>query len=198
MKQLGTALIQYTQEYDEKFPITRDYGSLTDGKGWDERLGTYVGQKPSWGATPLVFACPSDSIERASGGSTRSYAINRYIEGPQTQVAPPSWASATWPGLSLAEFTAPSSTFSLVEMPWQHSLFGNTNGSVCKGPGDAIDTVQTSESYQSAGSLTPLHLETYNYLFVDGHVKSIRPETTIGSGGTLTAPKGAWTMDAND
>ena len=48
----------------------------------------------------------------------------------------------------------------------------------------------------------PLHFDGWNYLFVDGHVKWLRPERTInGSGltaGTLDDPRGMWTIAATD
>lgn len=56
----------------------------------------------------------------------------------------------------------------------------------------------------------PLHTGVWNYTFVDGHVKSLRPEATIGKGVngngkdingnpcTRTYPCGQWTIDEND
>ena len=43
----------------------------------------------------------------------------------------------------------------------------------------------------------PIHLEGWNYLFVDGHVKWLRPEKTVGTG-SVTDPKGFWTVTEND
>jgi prepilin-type processing-associated H-X9-DG protein len=57
----------------------------------------------------------------------------------------------------------------------------------------------------------PLHSGLWNYAFVDGHVKALRPEQTIGAagatgahwgGGTYTCslklPCGMWTINPND
>lgn len=49
---------------------------------------------------------------------------------------------------------------------------------------------------QQATDFTP-DRDKYNYLFVDGHVESLRPEQTIGDG-TLPKPQGYWTVDSSD
>jgi prepilin-type processing-associated H-X9-DG protein len=42
-----------------------------------------------------------------------------------------------------------------------------------------------------------LHGHEFNYLFHDGHVESLKVEQTIGTG-TLTSPKGMWTLTRGD
>jgi prepilin-type N-terminal cleavage/methylation domain-containing protein len=46
---------------------------------------------------------------------------------------------------------------------------------------------------------TPQHAKRarWNYLFVDSHVELLHPKETIGTG-TMEAPRGMWTIDAND
>jgi prepilin-type processing-associated H-X9-DG protein len=46
--------------------------------------------------------------------------------------------------------------------------------------------------YPEGVSLDPPHAGRWNYLFVDGHVDTLLPFDTIGSG-TLSAPRGMWT-----
>src|SRR5580704_17265485 len=57
-KQLGLAEMQYTQDYDETFPSTSDYGT-----GWAKTIYPYV---KSLG----VFQCPDDSFPLPSGWIT--------------------------------------------------------------------------------------------------------------------------------
>src|SRR5580658_7657312 len=57
-KQLGLAEMQYTQDYDETFPSTNDYGT-----GWAKTIYPYV---KSLG----VFACPDDTYPLPSGWIT--------------------------------------------------------------------------------------------------------------------------------
>ncbi|MBS3762936.1 MAG: hypothetical protein KGZ25_06495 [Planctomycetes bacterium] len=42
-----------------------------------------------------------------------------------------------------------------------------------------------------------LHSGRFNYLFTDGHVGTLDPDDTIGTG-TQKAPLGTWTMETND
>jgi prepilin-type processing-associated H-X9-DG protein len=41
------------------------------------------------------------------------------------------------------------------------------------------------------------HNSRFNYLFHDGHVEALKMEQTIGTG-TLTTPKGMWTVASGD
>jgi prepilin-type N-terminal cleavage/methylation domain-containing protein/prepilin-type processing-associated H-X9-DG protein len=51
--------------------------------------------------------------------------------------------------------------------------------------------------YSEGGLLYKAHGNRFNYQFHDGHVEALRMEQTIGTG-TLTAPKGMWTVTAGD
>jgi prepilin-type processing-associated H-X9-DG protein len=55
-----------------------------------------------------------------------------------------------------------------------------------------------AQQADSLGVTAPIHLEGWNYLFVDGHVKWLRPEQTVGAAGTLTSPQGMWTNSETD
>jgi len=60
---------------------------------------------------------------------------------------------------------------------------------------------QNPDSYkvsENQGALIyQLHNSRFNYLFHDGHVSSLRIEDTVGAG-TVTAPKGMWTVTPGD
>src|SRR5437764_15272622 len=53
MKQLGTAQMMYTQDYDETFP--KAYHALPDGSDW----GWYLAIQP-YTKNVNIFRCPSD------------------------------------------------------------------------------------------------------------------------------------------
>jgi prepilin-type N-terminal cleavage/methylation domain-containing protein/prepilin-type processing-associated H-X9-DG protein len=108
MKQLGLALVQYNQDYDEKFPC----GALdTDGtghwgRGWAGQIYTYV-------KSQAVYKCPDDSTgvyvdpNNASNiAQPLSYAANLNLL--ETTYNKPSAAS-------LAILNAPASTVCLCE-----------------------------------------------------------------------------------
>lgn len=90
-KQLGLALTQYTQDYDETEPsgVSRTNRLI----GWAGQLYPYIKSK-------AVFVCPDDSTPNASS----SYVINNNLISPQT-AAPQ----------TLAQFNAPSVTIVFAE-----------------------------------------------------------------------------------
>jgi prepilin-type N-terminal cleavage/methylation domain-containing protein/prepilin-type processing-associated H-X9-DG protein len=72
MKQLALGMIQYTQDYDETFPVSAAYGSphYSSYPNWE------IQQTPTWGAqifpyvkSVQVYACPSDRT-KSSGNPT--------------------------------------------------------------------------------------------------------------------------------
>ena len=66
LKQIGLGLLQYTQDYDEKYPI------LTTQQGWVGALQPYV-------KSTLLFQCPSE--KERGGDNLTDYWFNRRLEG---------------------------------------------------------------------------------------------------------------------
>jgi prepilin-type processing-associated H-X9-DG protein len=52
-------------------------------------------------------------------------------------------------------------------------------------------------SVNQGNLLYKAHRGRFDYVFNDGHVESLKMEQTIGTG-TLTVPKGMWTMKMGD
>src|SRR6185437_9442957 len=103
----------------------------------------------------------------------------------------------------------PSGTILLCENTSGQQCAGNIWTCICNGP----QSLSANELYQIDNSprqdpnasssvnegalLYKAHKNRFNYVFNDGHVESLRVEQTVG-GGTLTAPKGMWSMVAGD
>jgi prepilin-type N-terminal cleavage/methylation domain-containing protein/prepilin-type processing-associated H-X9-DG protein len=113
-------------------------------------------------------------------------------------------------GFKTAVVTAPASTIMLAELANGRNMAGNDWPSFCAGPGPAVpsgaseDCVQTtkvvkiSTTEHTYGALSyGLHSQRFNYLFHDGHVGLHKTTETVG-GGTLSDPKGMWTMAPGD
>jgi prepilin-type processing-associated H-X9-DG protein len=66
-------------------------------------------------------------------------------------------------------------------------------------PWYGVDDQTGSATYDDKTNLgaLELHLGKLNYLFVDGHVETLNPYSTIGSG-NQTNPRGIWSYDPND
>jgi prepilin-type processing-associated H-X9-DG protein len=57
--------------------------------------------------------------------------------------------------------------------------------------------VELTSGYSEGLLLYKAHRNRFNYVFHDNHVETLKIEQTIGSG-TLTAPKGMWTIVPGD
>jgi prepilin-type N-terminal cleavage/methylation domain-containing protein/prepilin-type processing-associated H-X9-DG protein len=172
---------------------------------------------------PKLLKCPADRIEItiswASFGQRRTYSINGADQIPinaNGSVALPAkpthglgvylfksdGALPPWdpPGYKSSLVTDPVGTILLAEQPEGGNIAGNDYPSFCLGPtGPANAGDQTPYQIVTGGTQTygnaayGLHSHRFNYLFHDGHVEALKIEQTIGSG-TVTAPKGMWTL----
>src|SRR5690606_12617556 len=100
LKQINLGMIQYTQDYDEKYPMYRP-GASTAARpyGWADALQPYL-------KSTQIFQCPSDSAgpnaTPTSSGYT-DYGYNLWIGGYRVVASVDKSA-----GLSLATFTQPT------------------------------------------------------------------------------------------
>ena len=232
MKQIGLAMIQYAQDYDETFPNS---SNGTHTLTWTAVIGPYAskaaGVTYQSGNAPYLV-CPSDSVARTAGGqnSLCSYAIPTIYAGTNNALHSVfKNVSGMKQGRKLAEFPAVSETLLVVEAPLANNIIGDLNSIVGGASGSASNTnpVQDGQSTNAAnqgiatsGKLAQ-HFDGWNYLFVDGHVKWLRPAATIrvkniganpaysGNAGdgyypaatqdvTTGKPGGMWTIDEED
>ncbi len=211
MKQAGLAFMQYTQDYDEKLPFSLN-NTLTIGGttiGWDTCIAPYLGIKVGIANAPLLLQCPSDTVTRTGTSGipnpkTRTYAMPM----PRRNAAdatglllrgtggyygvsgnPGSCNATTTVGgcVPLAAIEAPSQTLLLVEGPTAGNFFASSSGGI-----------SADINAQQVTTLKPIHMDGWNYLYADGHVKWHRPQSTIGTTGTPTSVRGMWTIDHND
>ena len=193
MKQIGIALMQYSQEYDEKMVGAQDRtpGSLGGTYPyWQYLVQPYVKSKD-------LFKCPSNSgSEKAYGGAAPSdisnnYAANVDYSGDSDaidKIPADQAAQIVMPkheGQSLAAFQSPSSTIEVVEFAGA----GGTGISTGIFQLPMSPTATAGDTGGRGDRLFAGHLSTSNYLFADGHVKSLRPLATINSTTNM------WTLD---
>ena len=183
-KQIGTATLQYRQEYDEKSPKStidgvRNAGSYTvaAGKavGWADVIQPYL-------KTTQVYQCPSEPTNASSApvetGYTTGYALTG--NGAYSDYA----YNDQMNGVNEAMFTSSSTSVMLADSGfWNatNSIANSDTGKNCmilKCTGDA-DTIKGNPSNIAA---LQRHLETGNYLFGDGHAKSHRLNSLYASG----------------
>ena len=182
LKQMGLGIMQYTQDYDELLPLRRftPFGtgaaySSSDAAPLDNDQNSWRSVVQPYLKSTQIFSCPSNTqnvhatydpeFARSYGGNWAfdSASVDR---GVFNQSAP----------RALAQLQSPSQLISVVEM---------TNV-----PYVAFNVDRTSPNYDDSGKggiattsygerLFTGHLGTSNYLFADGHVKSLRPLQTI-------------------
>jgi prepilin-type N-terminal cleavage/methylation domain-containing protein/prepilin-type processing-associated H-X9-DG protein len=171
MRQLGMAVQEYTQDYDEQLPGAADGpngAGMTGGwiyysnfminsvmKTFDPTRGSIYPYVKSVG----IFTCPNDSAGHTSGAS---YAINSCAVQSLT---PP----GLHPGQPLAHFAAPSSVMLFSEE--SADPLGSTNDGYLNlnyavaGGGTGFDTI--TDRHDGGAEVT----------FIDGHAKWVRTDS---------------------
>ncbi|GAB4463255.1 MAG: hypothetical protein OHK0029_31620 [Armatimonadaceae bacterium] len=75
LHQLGMAVLQYVQDYDETFPngiYSHNRRRVWPGQGWAGQCGAYVRHSG-------IFSCPSDTMRPPTGFSAVSYGMNKNL-----------------------------------------------------------------------------------------------------------------------
>jgi prepilin-type processing-associated H-X9-DG protein len=120
--------------------------------------------------------------------------------------AAPNWDA---PSYKTSVVRDPAGTILLVEQTSGQQCAGNIWTCICNGPQAAgselyqVDTAHpiqnptSSSSVDQGALLYKAQRNRFNYVFHDGHVEGLKMEQTIGTG-TLTAPKGMWTVTPGD
>jgi prepilin-type N-terminal cleavage/methylation domain-containing protein/prepilin-type processing-associated H-X9-DG protein len=184
MRQLGSALMMYVQDYDETFPYVRFHG-LTAGDDQDrrgKRVYTWRNAVRPYLKSLDLFACPSNPFHRPVPGTPGRYPprVGVNAEGWEVepeQTMPISYSmngcTATWlpaddrntppgPPLRMPELARPAQTLLIGESLWPASdLHPGWLWGICPGI-----------FAHPAGKMG-------NFVFYDGHVKSKKWLSTL-------------------
>lgn len=163
LKQIGLGFVQYIQDYDERMPvgITAD---VSNPYGWADAIQPYL-------KSTQIYQCPSDTV------------------APQTGVANPTAAGYTdyyANSYVLGTSQAQLNNVALTVLAGDGVGTGATARYMCDGSNctqGGTDPTATDPTLVTAiASATGItinggaqrHLETSNFLFADGHVKSLK------------------------
>ena len=153
LKQIGLAIMQYTQDNDEALPLL-SYGSTT----WRQLCETYT-------SSTGIYRCPSNpynSILAASEDAINvSYGANESVFAP----------------VILNAIGNPSQIFMIGESDGGGWKLNNPPNDPINNPscGGGLCDFQETDSHTD---LFAGHLGRSNWLFADGHVRSLRPTQT--------------------
>lgn len=202
LKQIGIAMLQYEQDYDELHITWFDMVGPTNTT-WQTIIQPYVKSK-------AIFVCPSnaansptakqpDWVQGSGNTITTAYIGNMNSVGATWNMAyhiqgcgpfAGGGASNTPPQpWNVSKFIYPGSTIDIAE----GSGYGyGADGSPC-----GVELIIDSNTAPMTGcnqtgythTLFAGHSGMTNYLFCDGHVKSLRPSQTIANGINM------WTID---
>jgi prepilin-type N-terminal cleavage/methylation domain-containing protein/prepilin-type processing-associated H-X9-DG protein len=204
LKQIGLGILQYSQDYDEKYPMYR-VGNWVSGKpyGWGDNIQPYV-------KSEQLLQCPSEPnsppdasiiLDRARQPGYTDYVYNVCLgSSPQSNAN-----DASGSGISLSAVQNPSSVMMAIDGKKDGSTVGaavGNNGSARMATrGGGINGFAVSANFD-----TDRHLAGANLLFSDGHVKWQKGQegktdswsTVYGSGTPLAVSGDKPTMAAYD
>jgi prepilin-type N-terminal cleavage/methylation domain-containing protein/prepilin-type processing-associated H-X9-DG protein len=171
LKQIGLGIMQYTQDYDEKFPPFTAGGSTY---GWVVQMQPYV-------KSIQVFQCPSETNGATNDPTSTvpgysDYAYNLMLGYPSAPTASPIPAAP----ISLATLTQPVLTVMVSDYQTYHSAsyavgYGKTT------PNNSCATAAACPAGLANFPLSAIrHLDGINFVFTDGHVKWLKGDPTTG------------------
>ena len=207
LKQIGLGVMQYTQDYDEKWtPIYS--GGWAGYYRWMDMVQPYT-------KSTQVFDCPSDSdsthkyinVPTTNGttlnpGATPSGFGSYYISNAYwgNFFDAPEWAGpaagAGGSGNTTVDIQSPSTTIlcgdgnGSFQLAWQY----NTTAPLTIDTSGTFTTLHNKDTGANTfeGAVVARHLETTNILFCDGHVKAMKLTNLLekATGSATTANPG--------
>ena len=177
-KRIGIAILQYTEDYDGVLP-NRGRGPLGGYPSWKSAISIYLSSD-----TPGVFRCPSNPRRMESDFDERapiSYAANRG-NGNNEPFVDPGDKLASVP---LSRIKDPSRTIGIVESTARCTDMNVTNSDMYSQPTGS----------GTKGNLFAGHGGCSNYLFIDGHVQTMKPLETLDQADGGSGTVNMWTID---
>ena len=213
-KQIGLAIMMYTDDNDQSIPHAYAPGY---GWGWDSQIRVYLGGSNisgPWGADDAldVLLCPSakePNVRNEAHRPRNSYVMPAYENSLMAQGNRPLryscfYSSTAYPDKKTTDLPDPSGTLALTEMDYTGNDVTAHQGSGAMVYHAELQAGEFGNGYWANPNaiITTLQLhnkQKVNFLLADGHVESHRPySSNVIGAGTPTAPEGMWTPNAGD
>lgn len=166
LRQLGMAMLQYVQDYDERFPLI-GYPTSTAPfyANWHDLLDPYT-KNAQISLCPSSLIPPKDSNGKTSTdfGYNAVYLTNVKLDFSNYQTAA---------GVSLAELGTPTETVLLTDSQASTTSFCGPDGKYLLPP--------SNPNFPCWGRPAALHSKGVNVQWTDGHIKWQRPEAFYGN-----------------
>ena len=181
LKQIGLGVLQYTQDYDERYPM-QYYEGGTAATGWASQIEAYT-------KSAQIYQCPSDqfppsddpgdSWSASDPDSYNDYSINLALVWDVDLYTSSGGTVGTFVGKKQSVLTAPTLTAMLND--------GNAHSAAYWSLGCGHNVAEIASCPAGKAKFTPIsgqpsmaqrHLEGMNYAFADGHVKWYRGESS--------------------
>ncbi|BCM92922.1 hypothetical protein IAD21_04806 [Abditibacteriota bacterium] len=182
LKQIGLGVLQYAQDYDEKYPAwarsLNNPAANTSDIWWSTQIMPYV-------KSIQLFACPSNATQTdVRNGVPNMYSPNYYanldnpggVRGSSNGIGV--FCDTGGPGMNAAQIGNAATTIAVSELR----------------AGDIFLPPSGYDNNATAFHLFSGHLTTGNYLFADGHVKAMHPYDTIPP----KSPVNMWTSQKSN
>lgn len=197
LKQMGLAMIQYTQDYDERYcySIRQTTELPPDGAFWTNFSGNWLWPQTlyAYHKSKQVFACPSGVSAWATSPAYGHYGVNERFC--------PSWFTGnTTVPLHTATVASPASIYLFMDAGYYRMSPNTVNPAGGGGnsnyyiPGTGpLGTPTTNPTNTFQGDFQQgRHFLGVNICYADGHVKWVRSEVPWNEAVRGTPSRGAW------
>jgi prepilin-type N-terminal cleavage/methylation domain-containing protein/prepilin-type processing-associated H-X9-DG protein len=167
LKQIGLGMTQYARDFDDRLPRN---DTTINVDTWVDTLQPYI-------KNDQVFVCPSDDaphVQAQGSGRETSYAINQIYYQDKSQNLFEANVGGITPA-RLSTIADASGTITVGDGMESYQVFPS--------PGASTVAVDANSSFPSfgdgaqRGKFVGRHIGTTNWLFFDGHAKSLRIST---------------------
>jgi prepilin-type N-terminal cleavage/methylation domain-containing protein/prepilin-type processing-associated H-X9-DG protein len=184
LKQIGTAIMMYVQDYDETYPIYSTWPN--EAVHWYDMINPYVKAKDFKSS---IYVCPSVPKRTAGGNAGSGYGVN-YLHVIQYPIQFDYrkiikwWDPARHNGpATAARLPRPADTIMLADAETDCGASVGTGWAAVYCPLDLVPGESWSKPFciDTTFALPKRHLGGGVYLMADGHAKWMRRDTVINA-----------------
>ena len=192
LKQIGLGVLQYVQDYDEKFPlaVVSEVSPPVTGTpvGWADAIQPYL-------KSTQIYQCPSDSNGPNADPTQAGYSDYWYnanmssnMDTTTNTIIPPSNVSVGIAVLANATLTIMNGDGESVNGTAAYRCNGAASVNVAQASDISKPVGNSTQGYVSTTAVVNRHLEGTNFLFADGHVKWSKTNASGAKGAVYRAP----------